>query len=208
MIQPGRINLRNILIAAVGVFFTATGAVFNMCAGLGNDCIGIVYDGIRCFFGLSQAQLGTASNLVNLTLVILLLLIGRRYISVGTLVYFVPYGFYAGIANRLYDVLSFSDSLGNNIVFSVIGCLSLYFGVATYITVDIGVDPFTGIVLFLTDKLKKEYRYVKIVFDLLMIALGWVLGGKAGVVTLLTAFTAGPCIQLFHQKIKKALASG
>lgn len=208
MIQPGKINLKNILVAAIGVFFTATGAVFNNCAGLGNDSIGIVYDGIRCFFGLSQTQLGTASNIVNVVLVVLLLFIGRKYVSVGTLVYFVPYGLYANIATELYGLLSFSDSLANNILFSVIGCLSLYFGVSLYITVDIGVDPFTGIVLWLTDRVKKEYRIVKIIFDFAMIALGWALGGKAGVVTVLTALTAGPCIQFFHQKVRKALVNG
>ena len=56
MIQPGKINLKNIIVAAIGVFFTASGAVFNNCAGLGNDCIGIVYDGMRCFFGLSRSK--------------------------------------------------------------------------------------------------------------------------------------------------------
>ena len=208
MIQPGKINLKNILVAAIGVFFTATGAVFNNCAGLGNDSIGIVYDGMRCFFGLSQEQLGTASNIVNVVLVLLLLVVGRRYVSVGTLVYFIPYGMYANIATKLYGILAFSDSLANNILFSVIGCLSLYFGVSVYITVDIGVDPFTGIVLWLTDKVKKEYRIVKVVFDFAMIALGWALGGKAGVVTVLTALTAGPCIQFFHQKVKKVLTNG
>ena len=205
MVQPGKINLQNILIAAVGVFFTAAGAVFNNCAGLGNDSIGIVYDGMRCFFGLSLEQLGTASNIVNIALVVLLLFIGRRYISVGTLVYFVPYGLYANIATKLYGLVAFSDSLANDILFSVIGCVSLYFGVALYITVDIGVDPFTGLVLWLTNIVKKEYRVVKIVFDFAMIALGWALGGKAGVVTVLTALTAGPGIQFFHQKIKKVL---
>jgi len=205
MIQQGKINLTNILVAAVGVFFTATGAVFNNCAGLGNDCIGIVYDGMRVFFGLSQAELGTASNIVNVALVVLLLFIGRRYISAGTLVYFIPYGFYANIATELYGVLSFGDGMVNNVFFSVLGCLSLYFGVATYITVEIGVDPFTGLVLLLTEKLKKEYRFVKIGFDLVMILIGWALGGKVGVVTLLTAVTAGPCIQFFNQKIKQVL---
>lgn len=205
MVKPGKINLTNILVAAFGVFFTATGAVFNQCAGLGNDCIGIVYDGMRSFLNLNPEQLGMASNVVNISLVVLLLFIGRRYISVGTLVYFLPYGFYADIARALYSVLAFSDGMANNILFSVIGCLSLYFGVATYITVEIGVDPFTGLVLWLTEKLKKEYRYVKIVFDLVMIALGWALGGKLGVVTIITAFTAGPCIQFFNQKIRKIL---
>ena len=207
MIQPGKINLKNILIAAVGVFFTATGAVFNQCAGLGNDCIGIVYDGMRSFLNLNPEQLGMASNVVNIALVILLLFIGRHYISVGTLVYFIPYGFYANVATKLYGILSFSDSLTNDIFFSVVGCLSLYLGVAAYITVDIGVDPFTGLVLLLTEKVKKEYRVVKIGFDLVMILLGWALGGKLGVVTVLTAFTAGPCIQFFHQKIRGLLVS-
>ena len=57
----------------------------------------------------------------------------------------------------------------------------------------------------LTEKLKKEYRFVKIGFDLVMILIGWALGGKVGVVTLLTAVTAGPCIQFFNQKIKQVL---
>ena len=206
MIEPGKIKLKNILIAAIGVFFTASGAVFNKFANLGNDSIGIVYDGIRCFLGLSQEQMGTASNVVNVVLIVLLLFVGRRYISVGTLVYFIPYGFFADIATAAYGVLSFSDGLANNILFSVIGCLMLYFGVSLYITVDIGVDPFTGVVLLLTDTLKREYRYVKIVFDLVMILLGWLLGGTAGVVTLITALTAGPCIQFSHQKVKALLA--
>ena len=58
-----------------------------------------------------------------------------------------------------------------------------------------------GLVLFVSD----ISGVGAILLTILMIALGWALGGKAGVVTLLTAFTAGPCIQFFHQKIKKAL---
>jgi uncharacterized membrane protein YczE len=79
----------------------------------------------------------------------------------------------------------------------------LYIGVSIYITVDIGVDPFTGLVLVLRDNLKKEYRFVKIGFDLTMIVLGTVLGGKLGAVTIVTALTAGPVIQFFSNFWKK-----
>ena len=78
----------------------------------------------------------------------------------------------------------------------------LFRSVAIYITVDIGVDPFTGIVLVLRDRLKKEYRYVKIGFDVTMIVVGTALGGKLGLVTVITAFAVGPVIQFFSGLLK------
>ena len=79
----------------------------------------------------------------------------------------------------------------------------LCMGVAVYITVDIGVDPFTGVVLLIRDRLNKEYRYVKIGFDIAMIVIGTALGGKLGAVTIITAFAAGPAIQFFSEQLKK-----
>ena len=83
------------------------------------------------------------------------------------------------------------------------GCVLLSLGVAIYITVDIGVDPFTGVVLVLRDVLKKEYRYVKIGFDVTMVILGTLLGGRLGVVTVVTALAVGPVIQFFTKILKK-----
>ena len=83
------------------------------------------------------------------------------------------------------------------------GCVLLSLGVAIYITVDIGVDPFTGVVLVLRDVLKKEYRYVKIGFDVTMVILGTLLGGRLGVVTVVTALAVGPVIQFFTKVLKK-----
>lgn len=85
----------------------------------------------------------------------------------------------------------------------MLGCVLLSLGVAIYITVDIGVDPFTGVVLVLRDVLKKEYRYVKIGFDLTMVILGTLLGGRLGVVTVVTALAVGPVIQFFTRLLKK-----
>lgn len=191
------------LAALLGVAFVGIGVAFNSCAGLGNDPVGIVYDGIRNAAGLNAAQLGMASNIVNFSLVGLLLIIGRRYISVGTLIYFVPYGFFVSAGERIYSALVLENTLALSILFSILGCLLLYLGVAIYIQVDIGVDPFTGVVLVICDKVKKEYRIVKVVFDISMIILGTVLGGKLGAVTVVTALTGGPVIQFFKGCIQR-----
>ena len=203
MMKQGKITIKSILAAAFGVLLVGIGVAFNNCAGFGNDSIGIVYDGIRSISGMDQARLGMVSNGVNLSLIVLLFFIGRRYVSVGTFVYLLPYGFCVDAGNFQYRLLAFSESTGIRVIFSVIGCTLLCLGVAIYITVDIGVDPFTGIVLVLRDALKKEYRYVKIGFDITLIVIGTLLGGKLGVVTVITAFAVGPLIQFFSGLLKK-----
>lgn len=191
--------------ALAGVFFIGVGVAFNNCAGLGNDSVGIVYDGIRTSLGISQAQLGQVSNAINGGLLVLLLFTGRKYVSIGTLVYFVPYGTCINIGNKLYEILANGGGAATQIAFSAAGCFLLYLGVAMFITMDIGVDPFTGVVLLLAETTKKEFRIVKMIFDFAMIILGWSLGGKAGMVTIITALTAGPGIQYFAGILRKII---
>lgn len=201
--EQGKITGKSIIAALIGILLVGVGVAFNNCAGLGNDPVGIIYDGMRNVGGMSQEQLGTASNVVNVILLVLLFFTGRHYVSIGTFVYLLPYGLCVDVGNYLYRHLAFSEGMGAKILFSAAGCLLLYLGVSIYIAVDIGVDPFTGIVLVLRDKLKKEYRTVKIGFDITLILLGTVLGGKLGAVTIITALTAGPVIQFFSGILKK-----
>ena len=198
-----KINIQQILAALVGIFCVSVGVAFNNCAGWGNDAIGMLYDGIRVAFGMTSEQLGMASNVVNISLTVLLFLLARKYVSIGTFVYLLPYGFFVNIGTTLYPTIFASDMTLVRILGSVVGCVLLCFGVAIYIVLDIGVDPFTGIVLFLADITKKEYRIIKIIFDLTLIVIGAILGGKLGVVTLITAIAVGPTIQFFAVLIRK-----
>ena len=203
--KQGKISAATITVALIGVFLCGVGVSFNNCAGLGNDSVGIFYDGIRSFMGLTGEQLGMVSNIVNISLLILMFIIGRRYVSIGTFVYLIPYGFCVTIGNTLYQILAVSEALPFRIIYAVCGCLLICIGVALFITADIGVDPMTGLVLVLVDAVKKEYRIVKIAFDIAMITVGFLLGGKAGIVTLVTGVCVGPCIQFFNQTFVKLL---
>lgn len=195
----------SIVLAIIGIFFIGTGVAFNAAAALGNDPIGIMYDGIRNVAKLSPEQLGMASNIVNISLVVLVLLLNRHYINIGTLIYIVPYGTIVDMGRKIYYVMFKVQTLPTQIIGAGLGCLFLYLGVAMFIAADIGLDPFTGIVMVLRDKCKKEYKVVKICFDIVCILIGFTLGGKIGIITILTAATAGPVIQLFADCIKKQL---
>ncbi len=198
-----KISLKRVLYALIGILLVGIGIAFNSGGNLGNDPIGIVYDGFRNVLSLSTEQLGTASNYVNIVLIILLFFVGRKYVNIGTLIYILPYGLFVNFGAMLYPHLFASEHLLVRSLSVIIGCLLLYIGVAIFIAVDIGLDPFTGIVMVICDKVKVEYKKTKVVFDILMILIGVLLGGRLGVITIITALTAGPSIQYFSTIFKK-----
>ena len=108
--ERSKVTGKKILAATFGVLLVGIGVAFNNCTGFGNDPIGIVYDGIRSITGMNQAQLGMASNVVNVVLLVFLFFAGRRYVSVGTFVYLIPYGFCVDLGTFLYHQLAFSDA--------------------------------------------------------------------------------------------------
>ncbi len=198
-----KISLSTLLMAIIGILCVGTGVAFNAGAGLGNDPIGILYDGIRTVFHLSPSSLGTASNIVNASLTLLLFFIGRRYVNIGTLIYILPYGFAVTIGNHLFSLLFSHQTLFARLLAAGCGCFLVYLGVALYISASIGMDPFNGLAMAIKDILHTEYRMVKVPSDCLLIGIGFLLGGKAGFITLFTAFTAGPSIQFLANCISK-----
>lgn len=203
-----KINATSIVLAIAGIFLVGIGVAFNAKAALGNDPIGIVYDGVRNVANLSSEQLGMASNVVNIVLMVVVFFMSRKYINIGTFIYILPYGFAVNFGGSIYQLLFQNQTLVGQIIGAVIGCLLLYIGVAMFITADIGLDPFTGLVMAIKDILHMNYPKVKVAFDLCMIIIGVILGGKLGVITIITALCAGPSIQLIVNQIKKRRANG
>ncbi len=201
-----KIDAKKMFYALLGIFLIGMGVALNSCARLGNDPIGIVYDGVRNIANLNSEQLGTASNIVNCGLILLLIFTGRRYVNIGTLIYILPYGFFVNLGTKLYDNLFSSNSIHFQWLTVAAGCLLLYTGVAIFIVVDIGLDPFTGVVMVIRDKIKWDYKRTKIMFDIIMVVIGAALGGKFGAVTLITALTAGPVIQFFSGQLKNVFS--
>ena len=195
------IEVRKCLIAVVGILLVGIGVSFNAMAQLGNDPVGIFYDGMRNALGLNPEQLGMASNLVNIVLAVFLFFAGRRYLNLGTLIYILPYGVCVDIGTFLYTKIFVADALWCQILACITGCLLLYTGVAIFIAMDIGLDPMTGVSMVIRDWLGWDYKKAKWLFDGCMTLLGFLLGGTLGVVTILTALTAGPAIQYIAEKV-------
>ena len=194
-------RIKKCLAALMGIFFIGVGVAFNAMAQLGNDPVGIFYDGIRNTVGLTEVHLGLASNLVNLVLTGILLIVGKKYINLGTLIYILPYGTFVTIGTHIYAKLFIIPGISYQIAASVCGCLGIYLGVAMFIAADIGLDPMTALTMVVKDKLHWDFKRAKVLFDVCLTLLGVLLGGKLGAITIITALSAGPVIQLIAERL-------
>ncbi len=195
-------NIYDILLALIGVSLCGIGVGFANCAALGLDSIGIFYDGIRNILNFSPDMLGVTSFIVSGVILVFLFFASRKYVSLGTLIYIIAYGSFITVGSIIYRALVFENNLFTSIVFSCIGYILLYIGLAIYIAIDIGMDAFTGIVLYLSDITHFEFKYVKIAFDIVLIIIGAVLGGALGVPTVITMVVGGPLINFFTKRFQ------
>lgn len=193
------------LLSVLGVIFIGFAIALNTSAGYGNDPISVFFDGIRVLFGLPAEQLGIASNIVCYSLIVLVLIFGRKHINIGTFIYTLTLGIFINLGMNLYTALNLPFTFINRVLTCTCGCLMLFLGVAIFIAVNFGLDPFTASVMIVKDKINKSYTVVKIALDLILLAIGFSLGGQVGVVTLITAIVAGPMINFFAKIIERLL---
>lgn len=203
--KVARYTPRTITLALLGIFLVCIGVAFNNNTQLGNDPVGIIYDGLRTTFNLEQAQLGTVSNYLNIILIVVLFFIGRHYTSWGTVMYLVPYGVFVSIGSYLYPLIFTSTSLMGRSLGGITGISLYYLGISLFVAADIGVDPFSGFMLTIRDYTGWSMRRSKITFDVGLIVVGVLLGGKFGIITILTALTTGPTIQALSTVFRKTL---
>jgi len=195
-------SVKDTILAIIGAILCGLGVGFSNFASLGMDSVGIFYDGIRNVLGLSSSQIGTASYVVSFILFVFLWFVGRKYVSFGSVVYIIVYGIFANLGTLMMEHWVSNDSIWHRAVIAVFGILLLFMGLGIYIAIDIGVDAFTGTVLWICDKTHGKMEVVKVIFDLSLTLIGYLLGGKVGILTVITVLVGGPCIGFFTKKFQ------
>lgn len=196
-------SFSDILLAALGAVLCGLGCGFINFASYGMDSIGLFYDGIRNILKLSPSQIGTASYVVCIIISIFLWFADRKYVSIGSVIYILMYGAFANIGTIIWEKMIPDSNMYIRIVVALLGLLVLYIGLGIYIAIDIGVDAFTGVMLWICDVTKKDMKIVKVLFDIGLTLIGLFLGGTIGVVTVISILVGGVSIDFFTKKIRK-----
>jgi uncharacterized protein len=182
-----------------GLWLFAAGVVLGLRSGLGVSPWDVLHDGIRQVTPLS---FGTATVLVGVVLVAVALTAGIRP-GPGTLANMLAIGVFAdamlatGIAG---DLDAGPLPLRLAAVAAGVGLVAL--GSALYIGAGLGSGPRDSLMLALSARTRVRVGIVRALIEASVLALGWLLGGAAGVGTVLFAFGIGPAVELAFRLLR------
>ena len=62
---------------------------------------------------------------------------------------------------------------------------------------DAGTGPNDLVAIVISDKLHQKFSIVRVITDVCFVAVGWILGGKFGIGTIICAVLVGPVAGIF-----------
>ena len=182
-----------------GLWLFAAGVVLGLRSGLGVSPWDVLHDGIRHVTPLS---FGAAAILVGVVLVLVALASGIGP-GPGTLANMVAIGAFAdlmlatGIAR---DLDARSLPLRFAAVLAGVGLVAL--GSALYIGAGLGSGPRDSLMLAISARTGLRVGLVRALIEAGVLGVGWLLGGVAGIGTILFAFGIGPAVELAFRLLR------
>jgi uncharacterized membrane protein YczE len=173
----------------VGLVLFGLGVRCMLASGLGVPPWDVLHQGLAVTFGLT---VGIWSIIVSVLVLLLWIPIGERY-GIGTLANAVVIGatidLSAGLIPEPAEMVPAVLLVGLGVL--VIGVAS-----GLYIGADFGPGPRDGLMTGISRK-GPSLRLTRVVIEVTVLAIGWMLGGTFGVGTVAFALLIGPLVQFF-----------
>ena len=182
--------LRRLIQLYAGLILYGFSVALMVRANLGLNPWNVLHQGIAVQTGLS---LGTVVILVG-AVVLLLWLPLRERPGVGTVSNIVVIGLAADLSLGL---IAAPQAYAPRFVLLLLGVLLNGVAGGAYIGAGLGPGPRDGLMTGLARRTGRSIRFVRISLELGVLGFGWLLGGTAGIGTLLYALGIGWLVQLF-----------
>ena len=166
---------------------------------------------------LIPLDFGLLYIIVNALLLIFALVFDRHYIGIATFINLFLLGYITQFSYQFLQTVIVEPSIFVRAACLVVGVVVICFGLAFYMTADLGVSTYDAVALIIVNTWKKgKFQYVRIFTDIVCVILGaalFVLGGGkisaiqtiAGIGTIITAFFMGPLIEFFNVHVARPL---
>lgn len=165
-------------------------------------------------------KFGTLYVITNAVMLLFALIFDRHYIGIATFINLFLLGYITQFTYEFLQTVIVDPSIPVRVVCLVVGVVIICFGSAFYMTADLGVSTYDAVALIIVNTWKKgKFQYVRIITDLVCVALGialFLMSGAelikvltiVGVGTIITAFFMGPLIEFFNVHIARPFLKG
>ena len=151
-------------------------------------------DGLDIITGLG---FGYVTQLIGVVVMAFSMIVFRTKIGIGTILNVLL----VGLILELYEVIypALPQELWLQIIVFVVGLLLMTFGRSLYISSALGQGPRDGLFVGLARTTKFEVKYIKLAIEFVVFIIGFGLGGKIGVGTILTVVFSGYLVQFYFK---------
>ncbi|MCI8542630.1 MAG: hypothetical protein HFH95_04855 [Lachnospiraceae bacterium] len=150
---------------------------------------------------------GTAQLLCQLILFGFVIRYDLSKIGFGTIGNMVCMGYIADFFGWVWDSVlpeDFFAGLPMRLGFLIPVLIVFIAGAATYMAAGLGTSPYDGVPFIIADHVHKlSFRMVRMIWDICVMAIGAVLGGDVGPVTIVAAFFIGPVIAWVGKRLER-----
>lgn len=197
-----------IITLMIGLTIAHLGCTLFILSNLGNDPYNVLIQGLfRSIYNATGLELlthGRVHVVVCVIIVLVLLIVDKSYIKIGTLLCMIFGGPIIDIFTVLLENI-ITDSMIVRIIAMALGCVILAFGMTIVIKSDCGTGPNDLVAVVLSDKIKKNFGVIRIIVDVIFVVAGFLLSGTVGVGTLCCAFLVGPVAGFFMPVNEKVI---
>jgi len=194
------------ILCVTGVIIIGLGVGFMRYADFGIDPYMCFMNGLHlAIFKKLGLTFGSTFAVSSFFLIVIVLVFDRSKIGLGTIAAIALTGYVSDLGVFLCNltVIEGTALFVLRIVLMIFGILFVAIGSGMYFNTYVGVSPYDGIGLIITEKIGNQniYRWIRIGTDLICICIGFLMGNIPGVGTVIMAFFTGPLFAFFRKKI-------
>lgn len=176
----------------------ALGVNLFLLSRLGSDPLTVLQQGLHMTLGITVGQ---ASILYNGIVMLLAVLFARNRLGIGTVVYIVLVGILIDAFTLLFGRWIILN-LAIRSISLIAGQIAVTLGFALLIDLDLGTNGLDALLLAIEEKTDISYQMIKTAADILYTVFGLLMGGVAGVGTVVSMLSSGGLISFFRKLLK------
>ena len=197
-----RLDKKRFFTMLFAVLFMGFFLSFLLKTNYGTDPCSFMNASISSYFGIS---LGNTMVIVNSILFILEFAFARNHINLGTFANMFLLGYAADFTTYVFDGVipsEFYTAQPSRVIVFAIALIGFLTSAAIYMNANLGLSPFDAIPKFIASSLKAPFYVVRMLWDFSAILIGFLLGGRVTIASVILAFTVGPAVSFIGKRIK------
>lgn len=185
--RKGQVGPR-FIVYLIGLLVMALGIVLLIKADLGATPWDVLHVGLYYQLGLT---IGSWSIIVGIVILAVSALISKQIPQIGAFLNMVLVGLFMDMYYMLPFIQTPDGLVGKMLMFAA-GIIIYGYGMGIYISAQFGAGPRDSLMIALTEKTGWKVRNVRATMEIIVLLIGWQLGGPVFWGTIVISLTIGP----------------